>query len=292
MTTDLNAALKDWAPAPVNTTGRIDPRPANAFSALLDLPDTMHSGDPLPPLWHWFYLLDGHRRSELGKDGHPQEGGFLPPIPDRRRMFAGGRLAWHAPILIGDEVTRRSSVRGVVVKDGSSGETAFVTVGHEISHGDRLLVVEEQDIAYRSQPVGQAQGSPRRPASATPAQDPGHDLEIRFATDPVVLFQFSALTFNSHRIHYDHEYVTSVEGYPGLVVHGPLLALLLLEVPRRHRPGERFSSFSYRLSKPAFSGAEIAAGGRWGTNGELELSAGVAGNAPSITGVAARKPSE
>jgi 3-methylfumaryl-CoA hydratase len=196
---------------------------------------------------------------------------------------------------VGDELTRRSSVRDVSVKHGRSGAMAFVTVGQQIHRDGQLLVEEEQDIVYRSQPDGQDRVTPRDPAAPTSTVDTEAEIEIEieiefdFEADPVTLFQFSALTFNSHRIHYDYRYATETEGYPGLVVHGPLLALLLLEIPRRHREGGWLESFSYRLTRPAFADARIVARGRSGMAGALELSAGAADHAPSISGVAARQ---
>jgi 3-methylfumaryl-CoA hydratase len=237
----------------VTAVDRIDPWPVAAFSALLDLPGpAAGEGDPLPPLWHWFSFLDHPRRSELGADGHPATGPFLPVLPHRRRMIAGGRLALHAPLRVGDVLERRSEVVAAVPKEGRSGAMLFVTVRHALRRDGALLAVEEQDVVYRSQRPGAA----RALAAGDPAPVPAGGLAL--PTDAALLFRFSALTHNAHRIHYDLPYATGVEGYPGLVVHGPLLALLALEVPRR--AGRALAEVSYRLARPVTAGATAVAG--------------------------------
>jgi 3-methylfumaryl-CoA hydratase len=283
--TTLAEAVDGWSPGPVTSTDVIGPWPAAAFSALLDLPSTAAGeGEALPPLWHWLYFLDHPRRSELGEDGHPADGHFLPPVPDRRRMFAGGRLRVHAPMRVGDQVERRTELVAVTPKSGRSGEMLFTTTRHEFrrgrADGGELLAVEEQDIVYRSQPAGAA----RAPAPAEPAgPEPASRWRIELPTGPALLFRFSALTYNTHRIHYDEPYATGVEGYPGLVVHGPLLALLLLEVPRRELPGAAVAGFDFRLSRPAFAGGTVVA--RGDPDGDrIALRAGAAGAGDSISG--------
>jgi 3-methylfumaryl-CoA hydratase len=281
---ELAQHVAGWAPAPVEVRGRIDRWPGEAFAALLDQPTPFTEPDaPLPPLWHGFHLLDHPAQAELGDDGHPARGRFLPPLPHRRRMFAGGRLEVRAPLRPGEEVRRRSSLGSVTPRAGRSGAMVFVTVRHELRReadpDAGAAVVEEQDFAYRSQPPGTARGLPaEQPAAAEPA--PAGVWRATLQPDAAMLFRFSALTYNTHRIHYDHPYVTGVEGYPGLVVHGPLLALLLLELPRRFAPDRVVASFAYRLHRPAFAGAPIVATG--GPDGELR--AGVAGRAPAVTG--------
>jgi 3-methylfumaryl-CoA hydratase len=265
----LDAYLVGWEPPATEATQRLDAAPVAAFAALLDQPaHAAAEGDSLPPLWHWFSFLAQPRRSELGEDGHPERGAFLPPIPDRRRMIAGGRLRTHEPMRIGDTVRRRSTLQSATVKTGRSGEMLFVTVRHEFRRCDVLLAVEEQDVVYRQQ----APGAPR-PAGVPVQQDHGDDpvdageWRLDLATDPVLLFRFSALTANAHRIHYDHDYARDVEGYPGLVVHGPLLALLLLELPRRHCAQRPLVSASFRLQAPVFAGQDVTAVGLPGPDG-------------------------
>ncbi|GAA2556005.1 FAS1-like dehydratase domain-containing protein [Pseudonocardia hydrocarbonoxydans] len=269
---DLARFLHGWAPGPSTTTGRLDPWPVEAFAALLDQPAP---GPELPPMWHGFHLLDHPAQAELGDDGHPAHGRFLPPLPDRRRMFAGGRLEVRTPLRVGDAVTRRSSLVSAEVKSGRSGAMVLVTVRHELAVDGAVAVVEEQDFAYRSQPAGTARGL----AAAGAAQEPPGEWRLAVEPDAAMLFRFSALTYNTHRIHYDHPYVTGVEGYPGLVVHGPLLALLLLELPRRFAPDRRVTGFSYRLRQPVTAGSPVLARG-----GPDALWAGVPGAAPAVTG--------
>ncbi|WP_296372539.1 MULTISPECIES: MaoC family dehydratase N-terminal domain-containing protein [unclassified Pseudonocardia] len=277
---DLSSHLTGWAPAPVETAGRIDACPTEAFAGLLDQPSPgTGEGDPLPPMWHWFHLLAHPAQADLGEDGHPAHGAFLPPLPDRRRMFAGGRLQVREPLRIGDEVTRRSSLVSVTPKTGRSGAMVFVTEQHEYRRAGVVALIEEQDYAYRSQPAGSVRGlAPEAPVAAEP--EPTGGWRARIDPDPRMLFRFSALTYNTHRIHYDQPYVTGVEGYPGLVVHGPLLALLLLELPRRFAPERQVAGFSYRLRSPAFAGVPIVADG----DVRGELAAGVPGQPASVTG--------
>jgi 3-methylfumaryl-CoA hydratase len=277
---DLTPYVTGWTPGPVETTGRIDAWPSRAFAGLLDQPSPVHgAGDPLPPMWHWFHLLAHPAQADLGEDGHPAHGTFLPPLPDRRRVFAGGRLQVHGPLRVGDEVTRRSSLVSATPKTGRSGSMVFVTERHEYRCGGRVALVEEQDYAYRSQPAGSARGlAAQAPVAAE--LEPTDGWRARLDPDPRMLFRFSALTYNTHRIHYDQPYATAVEGYPGLVVHGPLLALLLLELPRRFAPGRPLAGFSYRLHSPAFAGVSIVADGDVGG----ELTAGVSGRAPTVSG--------
>jgi 3-methylfumaryl-CoA hydratase len=271
--------IADWHPAPIDATDRIDPWPVAAFAALLDQPVP----EQLPPLWHWFSFLAAPPQSALGEDGHPAEGHFLPPIPDRRRMIAGGRAQFSAPLRIGADVVRHSRLAAVRPTRGRSGEMVFVTVRHRFECDGELAVVEEQDVVYRSQPAGapRTTAAPPPPAPEEPAAEGA--WRLRLEPDARMLFRFSALTYNTHRIHYDQEYVTGVEGYPGLVVHGPLLALLLLELPRRFAADRPVAGFEYRLQRPAFAGAPVVADGVPGDDG-AQLTAGVPGAPPSITG--------
>jgi 3-methylfumaryl-CoA hydratase len=284
-TPDLNGAIAGWKPEPLEVIARLDPWPVAAFAAALDLPNGPRTGEPLPPLWHWFHFLDHPRRSDLGDDGHPAQGRFTPPLPHRRRMIAGGRLRIAEPMLVGEDAVRRSELASVEVKSGRSGQMVFVTVRHEFSRTDATpLLTEEQDVVYRSQLPGQARGLPAAPAAAP---EPLARWRFTTPTDTALLFRISALTYNTHRIHYDEPYVTGVEGYPGLVVHGPLLALLLLEIPRRHRPDAVVAEFEYRLTRPVFVGATVVTRGNVGVdNHRLDLAAAAAGALDSITGTA------
>ena len=287
---DLSAALGGWTPAPAEQTEVIAAGPAVALAGLLDVePPVSGPGDPLPPLWHWLYFLDRPAQRELGPDGHPAAGRFMPPIPRRRRMYAGGRASYRAPIRIGDTLTRRSELAGWTIREGRAGQLLFVTVRHVFSRAGVAVATEEQDLVYRSSPAGPP-GSSAAPApapAAGPAPKPGAGTapgpspaaagpdgpwQLRLTPDPVLLFRFSALTYNAHRIHYDAPYATAVEGHPGLVVHGPLLALLCVELPRRHLPGRPVAELSFRARSPLYAGdAVTVTGGQ--RNDECQLRA-------------------
>jgi 3-methylfumaryl-CoA hydratase len=290
-TAGLPDHLAGWAPEPVSRTEVLSLEPVHALAAVLDQPSPVAAaGDPLPALWHWLHFLDRPRQEDLGEDGHPRNGHFLPPVPDRRRMFAGGRYRQHGTLRAGEPHTRTSSLQRVEVKQGRSGEMAFVTVRHELSRDGRTVAVDEQDLVYRQQPAG-ARGVPGTGGPASPGPEPGRlpvaDGGLVVVPDPVMLFRFSALTANAHRIHYDVPYATAVEGYPGLVVHGPLLVLLMLELPRRQTPDRPVEELSYRLQRPVFVGRPIHV--RCEVTGEsLALGAGAGdGDCASATAVLA-----
>ena len=223
--------------------------PLRGWAALLDRADAPpRPGDVVPPLGHWLYFLPQAPQGELGPDGHPRRGGFLPPVPLPRRMWAGGRLSWEADncLRVGDAARRVSRIVSVTHKSGRSGEMVFVLVRHEVHNARGLALTEEHDIVYRAAPLAGAQP----PAPQAAATDAPWRREI--VPDPVLLFRYSALTFNGHRIHYDRSYVTEVEGYPGLVVHGPLIATLLLDLVRRHAPQRFVRRFEFRAVRPTF----------------------------------------
>ena len=209
------------------------------------------SGDELPLPWHWFYFLPRAAQAALGEDGHPQRGGFLPPFAHPRRMFAGARMRVHRPLLVGMLAQREATIRDVKLKSGKSGSLAFVTVAYRTTQQGCLCLEEEQDIVYReaSQPVPAAQPAalPELAANA---------WSRTLTPDTRLLFRFSALTFNAHRIHYDRPYATDVEGYPGLVVHGPLVAVLLAQLLRRSSP-RPIASFDFRGQAPLFDGGAV-----------------------------------
>lgn len=236
--------LGGWQPTEERVTEVLVPGPAHGLAGLFDdgglLPG---EGDALPPLWHWLYFLDRPRQYELGEDGHPRRGGFLPPVPMRRRMFAGGRARFLEPLRLGAPARRTGTVVDVRRRDGRRGPLVLVTVRYEISSGPALAVVEEQDIVY----LDGDGGGPRETS-----EPPESTWSLRLDITPTLLFRFSALTYNAHRIHYDRDYATGAEGYPGLVVHGPLQALALLEVVRRNCPDETVARFSFRAQQPMF----------------------------------------
>jgi 3-methylfumaryl-CoA hydratase len=227
--------------------------PAEALAGLLGVPGPdPGAGQGLPLLWHCVYLLDRPPQAALGADGHRARGGIpAPPGPGRRRMFAGGRITQHAPLRTGATATRRTWEASSAEKHGRSGTLLFVTVRSEISQDGQVVIAEEQDIVYR-----ESAGAPAGPAQdLVPAEPvPADPREWPVAVDPVLLFRFSALTYNSHRIHYDRDYARQVEGYPGLVVHGPLQALLMAELARRVTSLPASCEYSYRLVAPLFEG--------------------------------------
>jgi 3-methylfumaryl-CoA hydratase len=236
--------------------------PAQALAGLLGVPEPAPAAG-LPPLWHWVYLLDYPPRSAQGPDGHPATGVPRPPGPGRRRMWAGGRVRLLGPLRVGEEATRRTYVRRSVDKQGSTGPLTFVTVAHEISQGGQLLVDEEQNLVYRAASAA----APQAPES-TEIVLPGPG-ERRVVVDPVLLFRYSALTYNGHRIHYDRDYAREVEGYAGLVVHGPLQALLMAEAARTLSPDVTAAEFAYRLVSPLLDLQGLVVSVRAGEGGAL-----------------------
>jgi 3-methylfumaryl-CoA hydratase len=252
------ALLQQWVGKTETAHAPIAAGTAQALAATLDRSDLPAN---LPPLWHWIYFWSAAQQAQLGPDGHPARGGFLPPVPLPRRMWAGGRLAFHVALPLDIEATRTSTVKQVDVKKGASGTLAFVTVGHEISVDGTLCVTEEHDIVYRAAPLP---GAVAPPAKQAP-QDATWSRTI--TPDPVLLFRYSALTFNGHRIHYDRAYVTEVEGYPGLVVHGPLIATLLADLVRRHLPDATMRSFDFRAVGPLFDTETFTVNGRLDADG-------------------------
>ncbi len=206
----------------------------------------------LPPLGHWMLFQDWVPPDGLGPDGHPKRGGFLPPVHDLpRRMWAGGRIAFHADLRAGDPVERVSTILSVEEKSGGSGRLVFVTVRHRISGPAGLAIDDEHDIVYRG-----AEGAAVRPAAAAP-EPPAAALRREIVPDAVLLFRYSALTGNGHRIHYDLDYVTRIEHYPGLIVHGPLQATLLARLLAEARPEARVGRFAFRGLRPAFAGRQL-----------------------------------
>jgi 3-methylfumaryl-CoA hydratase len=249
--------LREWIGKSESREDRITLTPIAALSATLDRDDPYpREGDQLPVLWHWLYFLPLCRHSELGHDGHPKRGGFIPPVPLPRRMFAGGRQQLQRPLRVGETICRVSRIEDVTHKIGRNGPLVFVRVRHEISNRDGLALVEEHDIVYREK---LRPGEGLQHLQVAPA-DASWTREI--STDAIVLFRYSALTFNPHRIHYDLHYCKNIEGYPGLVVHGPLIATLLADLLRRHLTGARVTSFSFRAARPLFETHPFSINGR------------------------------
>jgi 3-methylfumaryl-CoA hydratase len=252
MTTAADSGLArfvaDWTPEPVVEHDDLAPLKSTQLAATLNLDETFAAGDALPVPWHWIYFPDWPQGSALGADGHPRDGHFLPPIPNRRRMFAGSRIEVSTPLRLGVATVKTSSLAKVSEKTGRTGEMLFVTVRSEYRQDDVLCVVEEQNLVYRSDT-----GAARPFARNTEALgEPTAQWSSEPAVDEPLLFRFSALTSNAHRIHYDFPYTTAVEGYPGLVVHGPLLAVYMAQLARAN--GNSLSRFEFRLQAPVILG--------------------------------------
>ncbi len=245
--------LQDWTGRTETVEDIATATPYAALSATLDWPagsgpQRPAAGTPLPNLWHWLYFLPMAPQSEIGADGHPKRGGFLPPVPLPRRMWAGSDFEFHAPLRVGDVLSRTSTIVDVKEKSGRTGSLIFVRVRHEIRRNGAqdVALTEHHNIVYRAAP---SPDDVAPPPQAAPAQ---WAWERRIVPDDVLLFRYSALTFNGHRIHYDRKYVTEVEGYPGLVVHGPLIATLLMDLLRRQQAGAQVIRFEFKALRPTF----------------------------------------
>jgi 3-methylfumaryl-CoA hydratase len=243
----MNSSYADWIGRTEEAEELIAVAPLQATAATLDDTTTeLAPGSALPPLWHWVFFLPRVPQSQLGPDGHPQRGGFMPPIELPRRMFAGARVRFLRTLVIGETARRQSVIRAVSEKSGRTGKLAFVTIWHQIRQDRGICIEEEQDIVFR-----EAGGRVAAPEVREFAPLPAGSWSRVIIPDPSLLFRFSALTFNAHRIHYDRDYATAGEGYPGLVVQGPLAALLLMELVRSHSP-RPVSSFAFRGLAPLF----------------------------------------
>jgi len=241
----------------------VAPTSVAALAATLDYDAAPNEGDALPPLWHWIFFRPIARQSLIAADGHPQKGSFLPDLGLPRRMWAGGRLRFPAPVIVGERITRESTILDVSEKQGRTGKLGFVTVGHRICCGDVTAIEEEHDIVYRE---------PAVPGASAPAPTPApRDAQWQrdIVPDETLLLRYSALTFNAHRIHYDKPYVTQVEGYPGLVVHGPLIATLLMDLLRRQLPDATVIDFSFKAQRPCFAGNTLHLCGQPSADGKM-----------------------
>lgn len=250
-----------------------------AQATFSDTGPALRVGDEMPLLWHWFAFLPSTPTDALGRDGHPPLGDFLPPIHLERRMWAGGSLSFHAPLHIGEPLTRRSVIRKVVQKEGATGQMVFVTIDHEVSGEGGLAISEQQDIVYL--PIPESYVAPRK--QDVPAQP---DFATPFETSPTLLFRYSALTFNAHRIHYDLPYAQEQESYPGLVVHGPLQASLLMRAATDHA-GRNPDHFRFRGVHPVFLGQPMALTGVRTESGALSLCTAIAADGARYQGLQA-----
>ena len=248
MTAEINY-LRTWIGRTQTEQEFVSPRLASQLAATLGFEGEAGIGCPLPPLWHWALFPHIVSQSNIGSDGHPKRGGFLPPVPLQRRMWAGSRVRFDRSLVVGSEVTRTSQILDVAEKDGRTGKLVFVRLRHELEDLDGPLISEEQDIVYResSTTAYTAATGPLAPTEFT--------WQREIVPDPVLLFRYSADTFNGHRIHYDRTYAREQEGYPALVVHGPLTATLLIDLVRRNIPGKSIASFSFKAVNPLFDHA-------------------------------------
>lgn len=242
---------RDWIGNGERCEDDLAPALADRIAATFGAPRP-EPGQALPHLWHWAFFQIPVDAEGLGTDGHPARGGFLPPAHGRNRMWAGGRLWFHAPLRVGEPAVRESEITDIQEKQGRSGALLFVTVRHRYRQAAAVAVEEEQDIVYRE---------PSAPRLSLDRPMPDPDWSETITPDPTLLFRYSAVTFNSHRIHYDWPYVTDAEGYPGLVVHGPLIATTLLHAFARAHPGARIDTFAFRGLRPLIAPAPFTARG-------------------------------
>lgn len=256
---------------------------AIGLGAVLDQPVDPDSaeGRSLFPVGHWLQFTPTAAMSELGSDGHPRLGGFMPPIPLPRRMWAGSRIDFHAPIAVGEKISRTTTIASVTPKSGSTGRLCFVELRHDVHAGERLALTELQTIVYR-EAVEPTESAARPPRADAPSPE-GWDWVRERRPDEVALFRYSALTFNSHRIHYDRPYATEVEGYPGLVVHGPLSATYIVDAFLREHPGAELTSFEFSARAPLFAGELLHIVGRTEGTGSEELAVLGPNGKPAVT---------
>jgi len=260
-----NIDLQDWVGKTEEIQDRIYTTPASALALTLNYKDfPVKEGDPLPEIWYWLYFLPIVPMSEVGPDGHPKRGGFLPPITLERRMWASGKLTFYQDLIIGEQILKTSEIVKISEKEGKAGKLVFVTVKHLIQSARGVAVEEEQNIVYLHMPKSFVE------PKSNPIPD---DLAWKetYPIDPVLLFRFSALTFNGHKIHYDWRYATEVEKYPGVVVQGPLQALLLLESAKNHNPGKKPASFSFRAVRPIFEFDKVYICGKSNPDGSHDI---------------------
>lgn len=262
---DQTASIEDWVGRTHKEEDEVALGAVRRMAAMLDQdPDVWRHGSEMPETWYVILFGPIARQRTLVRDGHLPTGDFLPPMGDARRMFGGRRVRFYQPLRIGDRVERVSKITRAEKKIGRSGPLTLVTVLHELSTGSGVAITEEQDIVYRMPvPTGTtgSEASGGRLKSQEPAEAEHPDWSRTVAPDPVLLFRYSALTFNAHRIHYDLPYTRDVEGYPALVMNGGLTALLLVETARQHLPG-RIAGYDARALHPLFVGQSMTFNGR------------------------------
>lgn len=247
--------LRSWIGKTQTLNEVVTVHQAAQLAATLDHERYPLAGEPLPLTFHWANVFPPQRQSVLGEDGHPRRGGFLPPVPLPRRMWAGSSLVFDGALHVDEAIERTSTINDVTLKEGKTGALVFVSVAHVLAGARGGSIVEKQDVVFRDDP------SPdEAPAPGVPQPTDGEWRE-QAMPDSVLLFRYSAAMFNGHRIHYDRDYATRVERYPGLVVPGPLTATMLLEAFRRHDP-RALRSFSFRNVRPLFDGQRVTFAGK------------------------------
>ena len=240
---DTSKKFLEWINKTTEAEDTIRLQPANFMEATLNRPPKLKEGDNLPPLWHWVYFLEAKPESDLGRDAHPKKGDFLPPIQLPRRMWAGGRFTFYNDLVIGEKAKKITTIKKIVEKEGSAGPLCFITLEHKIYSKDEISIIEEQDLVY----LQDQEGSKSLPLAQNNVEKADFSQEIH--PSAILLFRYSALTFNGHRIHYDLDYAKNVEGYDGLVFHGPLTATLLLDLALKERK-QPIKKYSFRGIAP------------------------------------------
>lgn len=247
--------LQQWVGKQETAEDDITLFPARAMAAALNNATLPEKGDALPLFWEWMYFLATPQAKTTGKDGHPNKGGFLPPVPLPRRMWAAGEVEFFQSLIIGQAAKRVSTIESVDLKAGSTGTLVFINVRHDFYQNEVRCISQVQNIVYREQPLERSELPSGKPATET------HDFSVDIEPDPVLLFRYSALTYNGHRIHYDRDYAVNKEFYSALVVHGPLLVTLLLELQRANLPDRKIKTFKFRAIRPTFDDASFKVAG-------------------------------
>jgi len=258
MTQDLEK-LRDWIGRKEEVEDYASQMQIHGLAALFDKKEVPKEGDPIGPMGHWCFFMPRVPQSQIGPDGHPKRGDFMPPVPLPRRMFGGCRTTYHQPLRIGERIRRVAEITDVVIKPGRTGTLVICTVNNKMYGPNGLAITEDHDIIYRDNPPADA---PAGNSGKTPKAPDDHVWIRDVRPDPVMLFRYSAVTFNGHRIHYDRKYVTEVEGYPGLIVHGPLTAQHILELGLDQMPGRELVSYAFQARAPLFDVAPFKVAGK------------------------------
>lgn len=266
---DIAAGFAGWIGRSMSVEDEVTLPAVRRMAAMLDLdPMDFEHGSAIPPHWYSMFFTPNARRSQIGHDGHPRKGEFLPAIPLPRRMFVGRTVAFPGVLRVGDRAQKRSEIVGIEQKQGRSGTLVFLKVRHTIEVEGRAAVIEQQEVVYRDAPSGEAKAAASAPVPADGA------WQAEYEMDPVLVFRYSALTWNGHRIHYDADYARREEGYPGCVMNGALTVHLVIEEALKRAGGLRLKALTAKLVKPLFVGGTLAVGGRSLQGSRMEAWAG------------------